>query len=268
MPRKVSAPAAQHPATDREAGQIREIAAGGRDIEITIRGQRVEAWWQHPGYQEQGLIGAAELSAAQQAEEIGLLVPTWAERVPVDGKCDGKNTMFRPRNPHLSPSTVIVYVNQVPKEKGVDYNLYMGSTLFFAEGRQPPLGAEVLASYMYYDPDVYRAATLADAVLMQMYCCLREAEDHAKRWFDGYDPAEGRRVPRGRLAGLRGLDPGEITALMDVAFAAPDVEATLAAAQQGAAGEGDLPNSPLSPTGGDAGPSPSDMGSTPTTQES
>ena len=245
----------QRPPDEKEAAMLAEVLAGGRECEVslTTRGcyraakkdekpqpKPFKLWWTHQGSNEGHKIRAAAMTAAKDEEKAGLL-----HRYESDGRVqlkpmedeDGQllGAYLLPE-PCTIPSTVRIWVGEGEARYGSDFHV-AGNLVFFAGAVKPDRSDVIGATFAYYDQDIYEEVTSPARTAATIYACLREADDHAKRFFDGYDELpSGERVHRGSLYGVAELADGEMAAIFGAVN--PDAPA-----------EDVLPNSPESSSG-------------------
>ena len=244
---------AVRPAGAEEVRQIQDIAAGGREVKVTLRGRDLTWWWQEPGFAETEMVRGAMMSAAQLGEEQQILRIYHVARERPQGRPDGKNVVFELAERNVKPDSVAVIVDGVPRLQ-YEHFAIAENRLFFVRQFAPPVASDILVTYEYYKSQVYDACTRGARMLATVWLCAREPADHTRRWFDGDDVADGERTPRGGFPAVQQLSNEELVGIINTAYAE-------------AAQERDLPNLPPSSDGADAEPSPEDTACTPMTPE-
>jgi len=158
--------------TESDEG-IKKLLSDGGDIEITVKGEKISAYWQNTGFEKRPFIKAHSYRRVQEAENDGLLTKKEIADIKM---VHGELLILDPAPSCLSPVKV----------DGVDdytYNKDIGAIYF-----PQKIDKEIKISYYTYNElatyeEIYHNAITTALI----FYSVKEKDNHKKNQFESID---------------------------------------------------------------------------------
>jgi hypothetical protein len=167
--------------SDSETENLRKVVQPEAEIEIPFKdGTTKKVFWRRIGFEGRSYIKSYFLKRLNDLVNSGALGIEGIFKGKPIGQVNGENTYFDFGIKSIDEKTLKVYEGSTLKIKGIDYTYARDlGVLFFIKA---PVN-DITIEYEYYNEEIYREIFNDSFIVMLIYLCAMEPEDHNKKVF-------------------------------------------------------------------------------------
>jgi len=164
---------------------IKKVVNPEGEFEIPIGdGKRKRVFWARTGFSSRAYYRSYFKKRLNEAVSTGLVGIEGHFKGNPEGEVDGKNTIFALNPQSVDEKTLRIYEESTLMKEGDDYNYSPDlRVLFFIKAPTKKLEIE----YDYYDPEIYNTIFNDSFIMVLIFLCAREMENHEKRIFSSVE---------------------------------------------------------------------------------